>query len=538
MKNPKDPAIQPHNEEVEQAFLGSLLVCESHKDMDDLIDRTEVDYFYSTGNQEIFRAIKTLRLECTTCDLIIVTDYLKDKGKLENVGGASCLSSLVNKAALPSMASRYLDILIRDYQKRMLLNLGLEISDKAQNGSEPDDIINTMQAKMDFIQQYSLRQPLLLSRLERWDYIHSLKIDVEWLVGRLIPKGSITVLFGKGGIGKTWLAMDMAKCIGSGTPFLGLTTIKTPVIYIDFENPLAVLNKRIQVLGNAEEVSFWRAGNEKVRPPKLDSKEWKLYKQLPKGSLLIFDTLRSSQGKDENASNEMGLIMGRLKELRDMGFTIILLHHTAKNSDKVAKGSTAIVDLADHILGLTLVKKKKDGQDVVVEDDEEDSEEAVYRFGMREKTRFEPYHVYLSLNPDKGFELAPDPQEDTLKEMHRILAEHGTVTKTAFKELCKILGLGEKKLRKMIEIGQGRYWDIEKRPDQRNAQFVTSKIQSGSLSPLYSGARLPDYPEIPENNSVRLNKAVSPKFRENIESGSLSERVCQTAKLDLLEGEI
>ena len=207
----------------------------------------------------------------------------------------------------------------------------------------------------------------LLSSLESWQHIQSLDIQVEWVVDRLIPKESITLVFGKGGIGKTWLTLDTARCIGSGLPFLGLATIKTPVIFVDFENPLAVLNTRTQKLGDGENVYFWRASNEKVRPPKLDSKEdWELYKTLPKGSVLIFDTLRASHGKDENASNDMQLIMGRLKELRDMGFTIILLHHTAKNSDKAAKGSTAIVDLADHILGLTLVRKKRDGQEIII----------------------------------------------------------------------------------------------------------------------------------------------------------------------------
>lgn len=371
--------------------------------------------------------------------------------------------------------------------------------------------------------------------LESWSHIQGLDIKVEWVVDRLIPKESIIIIFGKGGIGKTWLTMDLARCIGGGLPWFGLFTIKTIVIFVDFENPLAVLNCRTQKLGDAEDVYFWRSGNEKIKAPRLDSPEWVLYKTLPKGAVLIFDTLRASQGKDENASNDMGFIMGRLKELRDMGFTVILLHHTAKNSDKVSKGSTAIVDLSDHILGLTRVKKKIDGQDVVVDDDDSE-EDAVYRFGVCEKTRFEPYHIYLTLNPDRGFELAPDPQEDTLKEMHRILAGHGTINKTDFKEYCKGLSLGEKKLRKMIEKGQGRYWDIIKRPDQKNAQFVTPKIQSGSLSPLYTPARLPDTPQTPKNSPARLDKTEAQQTLVNAEFGSLSGGTCQTARLDLFEG--
>ena len=333
--------------------------------------------------------------------------------------------------------------------------------------------------------------PELVSLIESWNYIRELEITVEWVVDRLIPKESITVLFGKGGIGKTWLMMDIARCIGGGIDYLGYETQQAPVIFIDFENPLAVLNTRTQKLGEADNVYFWRVGYE-LKPPKLDSNEWDLYKDLPKGALLVFDTLRASHGRDENASDQMAGVMERVKELRDCGFTIILLHHTPKNSDRISKGSTAIVDLADHILNLSRVRKAKDGEDVLVQDDDDD-EEAVYRFGVREKTRFDPHHIYLALNPDRGFELAPDPEEETFKSMHRVLEDSGQLQKTEFAKQCKSLGMGEKKARKLIDRGIGRFWKVEG-AGNKTAQLVTA-IQFGSLATPIGHAELPNYPE-------------------------------------------
>ncbi len=376
----------------------------------------------------------------------------------------------------------------------------------------------------------------VLSCLEKWDYIQKLDIKIEWVADRLIPKKSITVIFGKGGIGKTWFTLDMARSIGSGIPFLGLTTIKIPVIFVDFENPLAVLNTRTQKLGDAEGVFFWRANNEKLKPPKLDSKDWELYKNLPKESVIIFDTLRAAHSKDENASDGMALIMGRLKELRDMGFTVILLHHTAKNFDKMAKGSTAIVDLADHILGMTLVRKKQDGQEIVI-DDEDNEEDTIYRVGVREKTRFEPYHVYLTLNPDRGLELAPDPQENILKEMRNILTGHSQMTKTAFTEACKRLG-AINKIRKLVEIGQGRYWAIERRPDQKNAQIVTPKNSVLQFYAPLGAVKLKNCPESPQNGSEKLDTAKNAKTLDSVEFDSFTGGGCKTVKLDLKEGEL
>jgi|TARA_B100000315_G_scaffold99575_1_gene91617 RecA-family ATPase len=336
------------------------------------------------------------------------------------------------------------------------------------------------------ISKYKREDPNVMSCLESWNSIRSKDIKLEWVVDMLIPKDGITLIFGKGGIGKTWLTLDIARCIGGGIPYQGYNTEKTFVVFVDFENPLTVLHERTQKLGDANNVFFWRAHNDKLKAPKLDHKRWELYKSLPKESVLIFDTLRASQSGDENASNDMGRIIERLKELRDLGFTIILLHHTPKNSDSVAKGSTAIVDLADHILGLTRVKKTKDGQKVVADDDDNDT---LFYFGVHGKTRYQPHHIHLTLNPDKGFELALDPQEDTMKNMEEILISHGTLNKTTFINTCNnSLSISKEKLRKLVNTGQGRYWGI-KIHKQNNTMLVTAKKQISGLPALYKGEK-------------------------------------------------
>ena len=441
--------------EHEEAVLSALI--HDKAVIDQLTERgVGEEYFHSPIMRSIYLACKDLVGQGKDIDLVSINAYLKQNHSDESITNA--IFKLEEMASFTLRISTHIDGLIEFDQRREKTLQSIKSFEESYNGKFT-----------------VLRNEDILSSLESWTEIQNMEIKVEWLVDRHIPKGSITLVFGKGGIGKTWLMLQIARCIGSGKPWLGFETTKTSVIFIDFENPLAVLNSRTQTLGDGENVYFWRAHNENRKAPKLDSNEWKQYKCLPEGAVLVFDTLRASQSKDENASNEMSLIMGKLKELRDLGFTIVLLHHTAKNSDNVAKGSTAIVDLADHILGLTRVKKKKDGQEIIIDDDDND-EEAIYRFGMCQKTRYTPYHTYLTLNPDKGFELAPDPQEDTLKDMHKVLKEHGTINKTSFIENCKCtLGVSINKLRNLVDVGQGRYWDIENRREEKNAKFITPK---------------------------------------------------------------
>jgi archaellum biogenesis ATPase FlaH len=371
---------------------------------------------------------------------------------------------------------------------------GEDVTDYLQHKTYAD-LLERVKAAPLFKGSYSeyFPGPNLIDELETWNHIRGLEVKIEWIVDRLIPKESITILFGKGGIGKTWLVMDIARCIGSGIDYLGYKAQQAPVIFIDFENPITVLNTRTQRLGEAKDVHFWRMGNE-LKPPMLDSSEWEQYKELPKGAVLVFDTLRASQSGDENQSKDMAKVMNRMKELRDLGFTVILLHHTAKNTDNVSKGSTAIVDLADHILGLTRVRQKEDGQDTVVDDGAEGFDtDMVYYFGNYQKTRFEPHGIHLTLNPDRGFELAPDPEEETLKRIHQLLLNTGPLPKTEFTKECKTLDLGEKKARKLIDKGTGRFWSIEA-GGAKNTKLVTA-IQLGSSATPIGSEKLPNYPE-------------------------------------------
>ncbi len=301
----------------------------------------------------------------------------------------------------------------------------------------------------------------LLSHLETWEYLRDLDIKVECVVDRLIPKGSVTIISAPGGRGKTWVALIMAQCVGDGIPFMGLATIKCPVVYIDCENPLAVLSERIKKLGSAGNVRFWRANSAGLRPPKLDSDDWSAYKHLTEGSVLIFDTLRSSHSGDENSSRDMGLIMERLKELRDLGFTIIMLCHTPKNNDTTAKGSSAITDLCDHTLCLT-EEDKNSSNGLQLTDN-------IYRLGSVGKSRYERHAIYLTFNPEKGFERAPDPiadtvtQDDALGQMFRVLLESGEMNKTEFLKCCGDAGIGSRQeLINLFEAGIGKYWTVDK----------------------------------------------------------------------------
>ncbi len=328
-----------------------------------------------------------------------------------------------------------------------------DITDFLKAGGTKEKLIEIIEATPEWIAEEPKR---LIDSLLKWNDIFSLDVTTEYLLEKLIPKNSITLLFGRGGIGKTSLCMQIARAIANGFPFDVLQTIKTPVYYIDFENPLSVLKERAGKIGQSDNLYVWHISNE-IQPPKFDGHEWELYKQLPPG-LLICDTLRASHLSDENDSRPMSLIMGRLKELREIGFTILLLHHTPKGNENTFKGSGALLDLCDHVLGLEEVK---DLEDAPVEFDKHN----LYKFGVRIKTRYEPHSIYLNFNPDiKGFDIAKDPDLEKMGAIKELLLQstEPLKQKDLRETVKKELDFSDKDIRRLLKKGTGLYWNAEK----------------------------------------------------------------------------
>jgi len=320
------------------------------------------------------------------------------------------------------------------------------------------------------------KEVALIDQLLKWNDIAMLDVKTEYLLEGLIPSGAITLLFGRGGIGKTWLALQISRTIAEGLPFGNLQTIKTPVYYVDFENPLAVLKERIEKIGKAQNLYIWHISNQ-ISPPRLDSLEWIQYQELPPG-LLIFDTLRASHLSDENDSRPIAVIMGRLKELREKGFTILLLHHTPKSNENIFKGSTALLDLADCILGLEEIREFE-----AVEFDTEN----LYRLGTRIKTRYAPAQVFLGFNPEKGFEITEDPDIKKMEAIYRILKELNPLpNQRELKEKIKEeFDYTDKQMRKLLKKGENLYWDVK--DGLKKSKIYTPKESVSVCHHIYSG---------------------------------------------------
>jgi hypothetical protein len=119
--------------------------------------------------------------------------------------------------------------------------------------------------------------PFDLSRLTLGSNIADGDYTVNFVVDKLLPEDAIILLYAKGGSGKSTLATQIGGAVESGNPFMGLNTSRRPVVIIDYENPLAVLGKRIKAVEGAGNVYFWTGGQ---NPPQLNKAAWRELKAL------------------------------------------------------------------------------------------------------------------------------------------------------------------------------------------------------------------------------------------------------------------
>jgi len=303
--------------------------------------------------------------------------------------------------------------------------------------------------------------PSILTKMRTGAELMQLDVVINWHIPNLIPVGAVVLFYARGGMGKTTLTMQLVKALSRGDEFLGLPTSAVPVIYVDYENPLPVLIDRCRRI-DAPEVMFL---DSTCSPARLDQAEWVQYlevvRQYP-GCVLVFDTLRSAHGKDENDSQEMEEVMRRVRLIRDAGCTVIILHHTAKADETIYKGSTAILDLSDHIMAIYPVRK---GSDQELKGDQDD-EDKVYRFGTVLKTRYGHGKMYLQFDKDTAlFKTVAAPDEEEMQIILGIISDLSAHTSPCQKDIIEalknrgnVMDISEQHVRKLLKKGEGVHW--------------------------------------------------------------------------------
>nr|WP_282956995.1 replicative DNA helicase [Keratinibaculum paraultunense] len=126
--------IPPHSLEAEQSVLGAMLI--NQEAINTAIEQLAPEDFYKEANKEIFKAMIELYKRNEPVDIITLSEELKRKDILENIGGVTYLTSLSGGVAISSNIKYYCDIVEEKALLRQLIASCDEIMAKSYEASE------------------------------------------------------------------------------------------------------------------------------------------------------------------------------------------------------------------------------------------------------------------------------------------------------------------------------------------------------------------------------------------------------------------
>jgi len=218
--------IPPQSIEGEKALLGSIML--KPDVFHDIVDIISDDSFYSERHRKIFRAMMDLYNKSQPIDLLSLSSRLKERKDLENVGGSSYLSEIVEGVPSSSNVKHYAGIVHKKSVLRNIIEAADQVAEMGYNESlELEQLIDDAEKKILTATDIGSNQKFVQIKTtlnEAWERLESLQnSDGEKIRGirtgfvnidnKLagLQKADLIILAARPSVGKTSLALDIAR---------------------------------------------------------------------------------------------------------------------------------------------------------------------------------------------------------------------------------------------------------------------------------------------------------------------------------------
>src|SRR5699024_6773489 len=131
--------IPTHNIDEEQSVLGAMIL--DKESINTAIETIRAEDFYKDANAEIYKSMIDLYNKNEPVDLVTLSEELKRRGNLDNIGGITYLANLSSGVASTSNISYYCKIVEEKSILRKLIKSSDEIMLRAYEDSEDVNII-------------------------------------------------------------------------------------------------------------------------------------------------------------------------------------------------------------------------------------------------------------------------------------------------------------------------------------------------------------------------------------------------------------
>ncbi|MEZ5452866.1 MAG: replicative DNA helicase [Thiothrix sp.] len=390
--------IPPHSIEAEQSVLGGLLLSGLANDStawDTIADKVVENDFYRQDHRLIFRALADLAEDDKPLDLVTVSEWLKQRGELENAGGFAYLATMAKDTPSAANIRAYAEIVREKSVLRQLISVGTGIADSAftAQGRPSKELLDEAEQKVFKIAEQGAKQgqvfkplkKLLKTTLEHIEELSKLNsnitgvstgyTDLDEMTSGL-QKGDLVIVAGRPSMGKTTFSMNIAEYAAANK--------KLPTAIFSMEMPAEQLTLRLLS-------SMGRVDQHRVRTGKLTDDDWpriatavKIFADVPmfiddspalsptevrararrlmrehgQLGLIVLDYLQLMQTgtSTENRTAEISEISRSLKSLaKELACPVIALSQLNRSLEQRPNKRPVMSDLRECVTGDTLV---------------------------------------------------------------------------------------------------------------------------------------------------------------------------------------
>lgn len=163
--------------------------------------------------------------------------------------------------------------------------------------------------------------------------------DDQWLIRGLWGKSAVGILGGAPKVCKTWLALDMAVSVATGTPALQHFEVEEKGLSLVFlaEDALPIVRKRIEALCSYRGLDLSAIDVLVITTPvlrlDLEGDQQRLFATVKRlrPKMLLLDPLVRLHRLDENSATEISGLLGYIREIqRAFDVAVMLVHHASK----------------------------------------------------------------------------------------------------------------------------------------------------------------------------------------------------------------
>ena len=217
--------LPPQAVDIEEAVLGAVML---EKDaIYDVIEILKAECFYKEAHAKIFQAIIDLSLREDPIDILTVTQELRRKEILEEVGGPFYITQLTTRVMSSVHAEYHARIIYQKYIQRELIRVSTNIQERAFDESvDVEDLLNNAEQSMFEITQGSIKkdiQPINLLLKDAIESIQAASKREDSLSG--VPSGftkldrltagwqptDLVIIAARPSMGKTAFVLSMAR---------------------------------------------------------------------------------------------------------------------------------------------------------------------------------------------------------------------------------------------------------------------------------------------------------------------------------------